>query len=215
MLKTTKIKITIETFKNNIMRFCVLFAFFALLNLYSAVAQKQGYDIGDKFEDFTAIDENGKEWDASKLIGKKNIVIYFYPAAMTGGCTKQACAYRDDLKSLDSLNAIVVGISGDSPENLALFKEAYKLNFTLLSDPEGKIALQFGVPVKEEEKSIVRAVAGIEHVLVRKATTARWTFVFNEKGTLIYKSSDVIAAQDSKSVINALKGTIKSSKKTP
>jgi peroxiredoxin Q/BCP len=72
-------------------------------------------------------------------MGKKVVVVYFYPAAMTGGCTKQACSFRDDKAVLEALDAIVIGISGDEVQSLQYFKEAHSLNFPLLSDPREKL----------------------------------------------------------------------------
>ena len=165
----------------------------------------QGYEVGDKIEKFSAPNDEGNTWNAAAVLGKANLVVYFYPAAMTGGCTKQACAYRDDKLALDSLNATVVGISGDEVQNLKYFKKAHDLNFTLLSDPEGKIATRFGVPVTLGEKSIDREIEGEQYTLSRLATTARWTFVVDKKGKVIYKASGVDAANDSKNVLQALK----------
>lgn len=73
---------------------------------------------------------------------------------MTGSCTKQACAYRDDKVSFDALNVTVVGVSGDEVKNLEYFKNAYNLNFPLLSDNVGSIAKLFGVASKNGAKSI-------------------------------------------------------------
>jgi thioredoxin-dependent peroxiredoxin len=105
---------------------------------------------------------------------------------------------------LKELDAVVVGISGDDIKNLQLFREANQLNFTLLSDPDGNIAERFGVPVNKEMKTIEREVEGVKHLLSRQVTTSRWTFVIDKKGTLIYKSTQVNAAEDSKAVINVL-----------
>lgn len=176
-----------------------------VLSQFGLTAQNTDFVIGEKLKAFSAKTEQGKKWKSKKVVGKKNLVVYFYPAAMTGGCTKQACAYRDDKLVLDRLNAVVIGVSGDTPESLALFKKAHDLNFTLLSDPNGEIAKTFGVPVKQAEKSIVRTIAGVEYTLTRSATTARWTFVIDKEGKLIYKSTQVNAAEDSKAVIAALK----------
>ena len=99
-----------------------------------------GLELGEQVMPFKAIDSKGKTWCSDKFIGDKKILVYFYPAAMTGGCTKCFCAYRDNHEKWQSLGVEVVGISGDQHGNLALFKEAEKINFTLLSDPDGKIA---------------------------------------------------------------------------
>ena len=93
--------------------------------------------IGDKVPLFKATADDGSTWDISKFIGTGYIVVYFYPGAMTTGCTKEACSYRDHLNDLASADAIVVGISGDKIENLKLFRQAENLNFPLLSDEKG------------------------------------------------------------------------------
>lgn len=191
------------------MRKTLLFLLFTAIFSVSNVLAQNGYKVGDKVESFVAKDENGKKWKAKKVLGKKNVVIYFYPAAMTGGCTKQACAYRDDVSNLEKLDAVVVGVSADEPEGLKLFKEAHQLNFTLLSDEGGLIAKQFGVPVKEGEKKIKKLINGIEFTLNRTATTARWTFVVGKDGKILYLSDKVNAAEDSKAVIAALQNAQK------
>jgi peroxiredoxin Q/BCP len=177
----------------------------ALFLIITVQAQDTGLNIGDVVKPFSAKSDNGKTWDSSKIIGEKNLVVYFYPAAMTGGCTKQACAYRDSKDSFSSLDAEVVGISGDEVKNLELFKSAHNLNFTLLSDTDGKIANEFGVPIKAGEKSIEREIDGVQYTLIRKITTARWTFVIDKSGKVVYKSTEVNAAEDSKAVEEVLK----------
>ena len=102
--------------------------------------------VGDKAPVFKATADDGSTWNLNDYKGKKYIVVYFYPAAMTGGCTKQACAYRDAQPAIESANAVVVGISGDNVEGLKIFKQAENLNFALLSDESGEIAGKFGVP---------------------------------------------------------------------
>lgn len=164
----------------------------------------QGLEKGDKLKPFKATTDDGTTWSSKDYTGKANLVVYFYPAAMTGGCTAQACAYRDAMEDLSSLDAVVVGISGDKVENLALFKKAHNLNFPLLSDPDGEIAEMFGVPLNRGEKSIEREVEGMMHTLTRGVTTNRWTFVFDKTGKLVHKSTQVNAAEDSKEVIAVL-----------
>lgn len=74
----------------------------------------------------------------------KKVIVYFYPAASTPGCTTQACDFRDNINSLKSAGYVVLGISPDEPEKLKKFKEKEKLNFELLSDPENKIQQKYG-----------------------------------------------------------------------
>src|SRR5262245_17560118 len=70
--------------------------------------------VGDTAPAFTSVDENGKAFKSSDVVGKKIVVLYFYPADFTGGCTKQACGFRDDIEKLNSQGVMVVGVSGDS-----------------------------------------------------------------------------------------------------
>jgi thioredoxin-dependent peroxiredoxin len=89
---------------------------------------------GDPAPDFTLPDADGKDVSLGDFRGQK-VVVYFYPAAMTPGCTKQACDFRDSLSSLKSAGYAVLGISPDKPEKLAKFRERDSVNFPLLSDP--------------------------------------------------------------------------------
>jgi len=168
------------------------------------VSGQQGLSIGDNAPEFKAPADDGSTWNIASFLGKKNIVVYFYPAAMTGGCTKQACAYRDRKDDLQSADIEVIGISGDKVENLRLFKLAENLNFTLLSDEKGDIARSFGVPLTVGG-AIIRTVGGIEHELVREVTAKRWTFIINKEGKIIYKNESVNAENDSEEVLNFIK----------
>src|SRR3954467_1680391 len=90
-------------------------------------------EIGDAAPDFTLGDAEGQEVSLAAFRGRR-VIVYFYPAAMTPGCTKQACDFRDNLASLQSAGYAVVGISPDKPEKLAKFRERDAVNFPLLSD---------------------------------------------------------------------------------
>jgi peroxiredoxin Q/BCP len=164
---------------------------------------QKNLSLGDKIPLFKATADDGSTWDISKYIGKDYIIVYFFPAAMTSGCTKQACSYRDHQGDLTSADAIVVGISGDKPENLKLFKRAESLNFPLLSDAKGNIANSFGVPAGEGA-SIKRTVGGVEHDLVRDLTIKRWTFIAGKDGKIIYKNEAVDAEKDTEEVLHFL-----------
>jgi peroxiredoxin Q/BCP len=131
------------------------------------------------------------------------MVIYFYPAAFTGGCTKQACSYRDQKANLAKVNSQVVGVSGDKTKTLELFALEHQLNFTLLADESGEIAKLFGVPTKDG-KSIQREIKGQTMDLVRETTIQRWTFILDRKGVLIYKDAEVNASEDSNKVLEFL-----------
>lgn len=160
--------------------------------------------VGDPAPDFKAYTDEGEVWTSTDR-GDGILVVFFYPAAMTGGCTAQACSFRDNRTQLIELGAEVVGVSGDQVSNLALFRRANNLNFPLLSDADGSIAKAFGVPVRDGG-AITREVDGEEFVLTRNVTTARWTFIIGKDGEIAYIDSEVSAATDSQAVIAALKG---------
>ena len=98
---------------------------------------------GDTAPDFTLPDDNGNEVSLSSLRGQR-VVVYFYPAAMTPGCTTQACDFRDSLASLAAAGIAVLGISPDSPPKLAKFRDRDGLNFPLLSDPKREVLEAYG-----------------------------------------------------------------------
>jgi thioredoxin-dependent peroxiredoxin len=98
---------------------------------------------GDEAPDFTLTDADGNPVTLSSLRGRR-VVVYFYPAAMTPGCTKQACDFRDSLPDLSAADVTVLGVSPDKPEKLAKFREKEGLNFTLLSDPERTVLTEYG-----------------------------------------------------------------------
>ena len=181
-----------------------IFLFFVTISLaFNTLAQVA---VGDKAPVFTAKTDEGLTWKLADYMGKKNVVVYFYPAAMTGGCTKQACAYRDAQPAIEAANAAVVGVSGDNPEGLKLFKKAENLNFTLLSDKKGEIAKSFGVPVKDGG-TITREIEGKSYDLTRGATASRWTFIIDKKGNIVYKNEQVDAAKDAEAVLAFLKNS--------
>jgi len=98
---------------------------------------------GDTAPDFTLTDDAEKQVTLSDLRGKK-VIVYFYPAAMTPGCTKQACDFTDSLDSLHAAGYEVLGISPDKPAKLAKFRERDGLTITLLSDPDKAVMNEYG-----------------------------------------------------------------------
>jgi peroxiredoxin Q/BCP len=178
---------------------------FGLLTITGALPgaddQKANLKVGDQAPDFQATDDQGKEWKLSDHVGKKVIVVYFYPADLTGGCTKQACGFRDDFKKLADKGVEVVGISGDSVKNHQLFKEVHKLNFTLLADEDGTIAKKFGVPVGPGGEFKTKDLDGNAITLKRGVTAQRWTFAIDKEGKIAYKNSKVNPTQDSKQIL--------------
>jgi peroxiredoxin Q/BCP len=180
----------------------------ASIALFAAVGG--ALQVGDSAPSFVANDQDGNLWKSEDHLGKGYLVVYFYPAAMTGGCTKQACSYRDQKSGFDNMRVEVVGVSGDPVKNLKYFQEAHQLNFTLLSDVSGEIATKFGVPIGQGGV-ITRSIDGQEKELARMVTASRWTFVVDPQGKVVYKDADVDAAADSQKVIDFVRkhGTVK------
>lgn len=100
---------------------------------------------GDKAPEFTLLDANEQQVALNDLLNDGKVLVYFYPKAMTPGCTVQAQQLRDHQAELAKRNVITVGISPDAPKRLAKFTERDELNFTLLSDEDHAIAEAFGV----------------------------------------------------------------------
>ena len=98
---------------------------------------------GDVAPDFSLPDADGKTVTLSGLRGQR-VIVYFYPAAMTPGCTKEACDFRDNLGVLAGAGLTVLGISPDKPEKLAKFRDKESLNFTLLADPDRAVLRAYG-----------------------------------------------------------------------
>jgi peroxiredoxin Q/BCP len=168
-------------------------------------AKPAALEVGDPAPEFTVKDDQGKDWKSSEHFGKNLVVVYFYPADTTGGCTKQACGFRDNLSKLKEAGVEVVGVSGDSVRNHQLFKKQQNLNFTLLADEDGEVAGKFGVPFTKGEKSVKATIDGKEETLVRKGTSKRWTFIVGKDGKIAYRDADVDAAKDSEAVLEAVK----------
>lgn len=101
-------------------------------------------EIGSKVPEFTLKDQNGNTLNILDYIGKKNLVIYFYPKDDTPGCTKEACYFRDMYDVFNDADAMIIGISSQSVESHKRFAEKYHLNFSLLSDEGGKVRKMFG-----------------------------------------------------------------------
>jgi peroxiredoxin Q/BCP len=126
---------------------------------------------GDPAPDFTLPSDAGDEVSLADLRGKK-VIVYFYPAAMTPGCTKQACDFTDSLDSLRGAGYEVLGISPDAPAKLAKFREKDGLTIRLLSDPDKSVMTAYGA--FGEKKLYGKVVNGV----------IRSTFVVDEDGRI-------------------------------
>lgn len=101
-------------------------------------------EIGKKAPEFKLQNQEGEVVSLADFKGKKNVVLYFYPKAMTPGCTTQACGIRDSKAELEALDTVVLGVSPDPYQRLAKFIEKQELNFDLLSDEDHAIADAYG-----------------------------------------------------------------------
>ena len=128
-------------------------------------------EAGDTAPAFTLPDADGNEVSLADYAGKK-VIVYFYPAASTPGCTKQACDFRDSLTELNGEGIEVIGISPDKPAKLAKFRDAEELNFPLLSDPEKATLEAWGT--FGEKKMYGKTVQGV----------IRSTFLVDEAGKI-------------------------------
>lgn len=127
--------------------------------------------LGEHAPNFALIDQNGNTVSLSDYAGKK-VILYFYPAASTPGCTKQACDFRDSLASLAASGYVVLGVSKDAPAKLKKFETTESLTFPLLSDPELTVHNAYGT---YGEKSMYgKTVMGV----------IRSTFVIDESGKI-------------------------------
>jgi thioredoxin-dependent peroxiredoxin len=128
---------------------------------------------GDPAPDFSLTDDRGETVSLSDLRGRKAIV-YVYPAALTPGCTTQACDFSDNLEALSGQGYAVVGVSPDAPEKLARFREKEGLTITLLSDPDKEMLRAWGA--FGEKKLYGKVVEGV----------IRSTIVLDEEGTVTH-----------------------------
>jgi thioredoxin-dependent peroxiredoxin len=126
---------------------------------------------GDSAPDFTLPDADGTEVTLSALRGRK-VIVYFYPAASTPGCTKQACDFRDNLASLQGAGYEVLGISPDEPAKQAKFRDEEHVTFALLCDPDRTVLEAYGA--YGEKQLYGKTVTGV----------LRSTFVIDEAGTV-------------------------------
>jgi len=125
--------------------------------------------IGDQIPDFSLRDQNGEIFDIKTVLGKKNIVIFFYPLDGSHGCTRQACYFRDFSEDFDATDAVIIGISGQSVESHKKFAENYSLKYPLLSDDGDRVRKLFGVP-----SNLFGLLSG------------RVTYVANKDGKIVY-----------------------------
>ena len=178
------------------------------------VVSIQAIAVGDALPAFESVDDTGKVWKSSEHIGKGMIVMYFYPGDFTGGCIRQAQAYRDGLEKIESLGVEVVGVSGDEAATHSLFKKTFGLKHGLLSDTKGELAKILGVPVSKggqvrpidaDRKPLLDA-EGKPMMLPRPVTLARWTIVADRDGKIVSIREVKNPAADIETVLKIVQG---------
>jgi thioredoxin-dependent peroxiredoxin len=173
--------------KKQIIMVISIFAVVMIAVLFVAIRKKpeMSLKMGDKVPDFTLPASSGKDFVFSKELGKKIIVLYFYPKDFTSGCTAEACTFRDEYDVFKKAGAEVIGVSSDTMESHLKFIKAEKLPFVLLSDVKGEVRKLFKV------KSTIGVMPG------------RVTFIIDKKGIVRDVFSNQFEAK--KHIENALK----------
>ena len=150
-------------------------------------------NVGAKAPDFTCPSSNGQTISLKDFKGKKNVILYFYPKDDTSGCTVEACGFRDKIKSIESEDTIVLGVSPDSVESHERFIKKFGLPFILVSDEQKKMLKDYGVWV---EKSMYgRKYMGVE----------RTTFIIDKAGKIAKIFNKVKPQGHDEEVLEAIK----------
>lgn len=153
----------------------------------------QPLQVGTQAPDFSLSDQDGNQVRLADLRGKK-VLIYFYPKAMTPGCTTQACGLRDVNSELAALNVVVLGISPDSAKRLKKFEERDNLNFRLLADEDHAVADAFGV--WGPKKFMGKEYDGIH----------RLSFLIDEEGKVAHRFDKFKTGDHHQVVLDLVKG---------
>jgi peroxiredoxin Q/BCP len=143
--------------------------------------------LGDTAPDFSLLDEHGLPVSLRNYLGKKVVVLYFYPKDFTPDCAAEACSFRDDYKSIQDKGAVVIGVSLDSVESHSKFSEKYNLPFAILSDQNKEVAKAYGV-------------LGVGGFLAKRVT-----FIINKEGKITHIFPNVDVKRHSEEVLKALK----------
>ena len=149
--------------------------------------------VGDAAPDFNLLNQRSESVSLSEFVGKKNIVLYFYPKAMTPGCTVQACGIRDSSADFIELDTIVMGISPDNYKKLTRFEEKHKLNFDLLSDEDHSVTESYGC--WDMKKFMGKEYTGV----------LRSTFIIDKKGFIVHVIDKVNTKKHHQDVLSWVK----------
>lgn len=156
----------------------IIFAALSFMNFsFSGQKEKKPLGVGNMIPAFSLKDQHDKTFNTADYIGKKVLVIYFYPKDESMVCTKEACAFRDSFDDFVKAGAMIIGINDGSVASHKAFQSHYKLPFTLLSDPGNKVYNLFGVQNK-------------------LFMTGRKTFVVDLKGKIVYTHEAMLAGRE-------------------
>ncbi len=158
--------------------FIYLILFIAYLIFDTKTEKMEKLFVGSTVPKFELKDQQGELFSIDSVLGKKNLVIYFYPKDDSPGCTKQACSFRDQFEVFADADAMIIGISAQSVESHLEFAEKHRLNYNLLSDKGNKVRKLFGVP-----GNLFGIIPG------------RVTYVINKEGKVIYMFNSQIQAE--------------------
>ena len=154
---------------NYIIKNLCFFLFISSLSFNTNSQDMKKISVGSTVPSFELKDQFGNLFKLDSVVGKKNLVIYFYPKDDTPGCTAEACAFRDQFEVFKDADAMIIGISGQSVESHLDFAKKHNLNFTLLSDTGNKIRSLFGVPT-----NLLGLIPG------------RVTYIINKEGKVVF-----------------------------
>lgn len=157
--------------------YILLFFLYFNLNANSQTIKSKNMQVtsvGSTVPTFSLKDQNGTDFKIESVLGKKNLVIYFYPKDDTPGCTKEACSFRDQFEVFKKEDALIIGISGQSVQSHFDFAKKHRLNYTLLSDEGDKVRKLFGVPT-----SFLGLLPGRVTYIVNKE--GKVVFIFNSQ----------------------------------
>ena len=148
--------------------------------------------VGDKAPDFSLQSDKNENISLSQFLGKKDVILYFYPKDNTSGCTKEACSFRDNIQEFNNKDAVILGVSPDSVKSHQSFIQKQNLKFTLLSDSEHQVAEAYGA---QGEKSMYgRKYMGI----------LRTTFIIGKDGVIKHVFEKVKPAEHAVEVLEKL-----------
>lgn len=147
--------------------------------------------VGSPAPEFEAIDEEGQQWKSADHIGKKILIVYFYPSSVSTGAKKQAVKFQETMDILKEKGVELIGISAESAEDHQSFKEENSLEYTLLTDDDGSIAKSFGVPVNTTTTT-------------QRISIGSRVFAIDRDGKIVFSRSRIIALSDIDLVLDLL-----------